>query len=218
VVLEGTGKPAKLDGYSDGGKSGTAQKIDPATGRYSRTNYVASFAGFAPVNEPAVAILVALDSPVGAHHGGEVAGPVFKRVAGQVLAYLNVPHDLPMPEETQVAAHKSKGLKSNREAMARQTPEVDPNSTYAAAQSVPAPTVELDSNGGVLVPSFAGASVRSVTESCSQLGLTPFLIGNGVAVEQSPEAGSRLPLGGRITVRFGRIASLVPAAIRTEGH
>ncbi len=75
MVLEGTGKPAQLDGYTAAGKSGTAQKIDPATGRYSPTQYNSSFVGFAPVNEPAVTILVVLDSPVGAHHGGEVGGP-----------------------------------------------------------------------------------------------------------------------------------------------
>ena len=103
VVLEGTGKPAQLDGYTAAGKSGTAQKIDPATGRYSATQYNASFVGFAPVNNPAVTILVVLDSPVGAHHGGEVGGPVFKRVAEQVLAYLDVPHDVPAPSDVETA-------------------------------------------------------------------------------------------------------------------
>src|SRR6202522_3703659 len=73
VLLEGgTGKPARLDGYTAAGKSGTAQKIDPHTGRYSPTQYVASFVGFAPVNEPAVTILVELDSPVVQHMGGNL--------------------------------------------------------------------------------------------------------------------------------------------------
>ncbi|MCU1310336.1 MAG: peptidoglycan synthetase FtsI [Candidatus Angelobacter sp.] len=93
VVLFGTGKKAILDGYTSAGKSGTAQKIDPATGRYSATKYVASFAGFAPVALPAITISVMLDSPQGEHHGGEVGGPLFGRVAQQVLAYMNVPHD-----------------------------------------------------------------------------------------------------------------------------
>ena len=103
VVLEGTGKPAQLSGYTAAGKSGTAQKIDPATGRYSATQYNSSFVGFAPVNDPAITILVVLDSPVGAHHGGEVGGPVFKRVAEQVLAYLAVPHDVPAPSDVETA-------------------------------------------------------------------------------------------------------------------
>src|ERR1700690_154099 len=107
-ILEGTGKPAHLSGYTAGGKSGTAQKIDPATGRYSVSQYNSSFVGFAPVNDPAITILVVLDSPVGAHHGGEVGGPVFKRVAEQVLAYLAVPHDVPAPSDVETAK-KRKG-------------------------------------------------------------------------------------------------------------
>jgi cell division protein FtsI (penicillin-binding protein 3) len=94
VILGGTGPKAALNGYTAAGKTGTAQKIDPATGTYSHTKYVASFAGFAPVNTPALSVFVVLDSPVGPHEGGQVAAPVFSRVAQQVLAYLNVPHDL----------------------------------------------------------------------------------------------------------------------------
>jgi len=93
VVLFGTGRKAILNGYSSAGKTGTAQKTDPATGAYSRWKYVASFAGFAPVNQPAVTILVILDSPLDLHEGGQVAAPVFARIAQPVLAYLQVPHD-----------------------------------------------------------------------------------------------------------------------------
>ncbi len=96
VVLQGTGKLAQVDGYTVGGKTGTAQKIDPATGRYSPNKLIASFVGFAPINDPAVTILVQLDSPVGPHEGGTVAAPVFQRIAQQVLAYRNVPRDIPM--------------------------------------------------------------------------------------------------------------------------
>src|SRR5208283_6037551 len=84
---------AILDGYTSAGKTGTAQKVDPRTHAYSKTDYVASFVGFAPVNNPVLTIAVILDSPRGLHQGGQVSAPVFKRVAEQVLAYLNVPHD-----------------------------------------------------------------------------------------------------------------------------
>jgi cell division protein FtsI (penicillin-binding protein 3) len=93
TVLFGTGKKAILDGYSSAGKTGTAQKIDPATGRYSPWAHVASFAGFAPVQEPVITVVAILDSPVGAHHGGDVGAPLFNRVAQAALTYLNVPHD-----------------------------------------------------------------------------------------------------------------------------
>ncbi|MGZ4787604.1 MAG: penicillin-binding transpeptidase domain-containing protein [Terriglobales bacterium] len=93
VVLFGTARRAILDGYTSAGKTGTAQKVDPATGRYSKTKYVASFAGFAPVNNPAISIIVVLDSAQGLHQGGQVSAPVFARIAQQVLAYMHVPHD-----------------------------------------------------------------------------------------------------------------------------
>jgi cell division protein FtsI (penicillin-binding protein 3) len=99
VVLHGTGPKAILDGYSSAGKTGTAQKVDSATGRYSKSHYVASFSGFAPVNTPVVSVLVVLDSPVGLHEGGQIAAPVFSRVTQQVLGYLNVPHDVELQKE-----------------------------------------------------------------------------------------------------------------------
>jgi cell division protein FtsI (penicillin-binding protein 3) len=101
VVLHGTGTKAKLIGYTSAGKTGTAQKVDPATHAYSHTKYVASFAGFAPINNPAVTIAVVLDSAVGLHQGGQVSAPVFTRIAQQVLEYLHTPHDLEIPASRQ---------------------------------------------------------------------------------------------------------------------
>jgi cell division protein FtsI/penicillin-binding protein 2 len=102
VVLHGTGRKAILEGYSSAGKTGTAQKVDPATGGYSKTKYVASFAGFAPINDPQIAVVVILDSAVGLHQGGQVSAPIFERVTQQVLEYLHVPHDVPLPPNRQV--------------------------------------------------------------------------------------------------------------------
>src|SRR5712691_13459545 len=102
VVLHGTGKRALLIGYSSAGKTGTAQKVDPATHAYSHTKYVGSFAGFAPINNPAITVAVVLDSAVGLHQGGQVAAPVFQRVAQQVLEYMHSPHDVELPPNRQV--------------------------------------------------------------------------------------------------------------------
>jgi cell division protein FtsI (penicillin-binding protein 3) len=94
VVLFGTGKPAQLNGYSSGGKTGTAQKIDPATHTYSKTMHIASFAGIAPVNNPVISVAVVIDNPRGgSYYGTAVSAPVFADVAQQVLEYLGVPHD-----------------------------------------------------------------------------------------------------------------------------
>ncbi len=102
VVLHGTGRRALLEGYSSAGKTGTAQKVDPATGAYSKTKYVASFAGFAPINDPQIAVVVILDSAVGLHQGGQISAPVFQRITQQVLEYLHVPHDVQLPASRQV--------------------------------------------------------------------------------------------------------------------
>jgi cell division protein FtsI (penicillin-binding protein 3) len=216
VVLEGTGKPAQLDGYTAAGKSGTAQKIDPATGRYSANQYVSSFVGFAPVNEPAVTILVVLDSPVGAHHGGEVGGPVFKRIAEQVLSYLDVPHDVPVKPDVQMAS-KTNGAQP-KESVAEDNragyeAAVDGNDLHAGA-----PTIAFGDQEVVVVPQLTGQTVRSVTEACSRLGLVPSLIGSGVALEQSVEGGTQVLRGTRLTVRFGRAGQLVPASTKGVGN
>jgi len=94
VVLYGSGKEAQLNGYSSGGKTGTAQKIDPATHRYSKSMHVASFAGIAPVNNPVIAVAAVMDNPKGQIYGATVSAPVFAEVAQQVLEYLGVAHDI----------------------------------------------------------------------------------------------------------------------------
>jgi cell division protein FtsI (penicillin-binding protein 3) len=232
VILEGTGRPAQLDGYTDAGKSGTAQKIDPNTGRYSPDKYVTSFVGFAPVNDPAITVVVVLDSPIGAHHGGEVAGPVFRRIAEQVLAYKNVPHDVPVPvspgaqtsskqtaksekraqSEYALAAAHSK--KSSHDASEENVALAIGDQSAAATPTASAPTVQIGGEAGITVPSLAGMSVREVTESCAKLGLSPVLVGSGVALEQTPESGARVLRGSRVVIRFGRGSKLAPTAQR----
>jgi len=219
VILDGTGKLARLDGYTAAGKTGTAQKIDPSTGRYSPTQLIASFVGFAPLNTPAVTILVSLDSPVGRHYGGEVAAPAFKRVAEQVLAYLDVPHDVVVPPAAERASNRQQTNRLRTDvsdfdpAQAQTgvsteawTPEPARRATPAAA-----PTVALAEGEGIAVPQLKAKTVRGVTEECLRLGLSPVLVGTGIAVEQSPEAGALVPRGSPIRVRFVRSAALLEA-------
>ena len=115
VVLHGTGRKALLEGYSAAGKTGTAQKVDPATGTYSKTKYVASFAGFAPINNPQIAVAVILDSAVGLHQGGQVSAPVFQRIMQQVLEYQHVPHDVELPPSRQVLLARRKASDASLE-------------------------------------------------------------------------------------------------------
>ncbi|HUI45323.1 MAG TPA: penicillin-binding protein 2 [Nitrospirota bacterium] len=93
VVETGTGQKAKPSGYTAAGKTGTAQKIDHQTHRFSKKEYVSSFVGFVPATAPKLVIVVMVDTPEGDIYGGSVAAPVFKAVAEQSLAYLQVPPD-----------------------------------------------------------------------------------------------------------------------------
>ncbi|MEW6777417.1 MAG: penicillin-binding protein 2, partial [Bdellovibrionota bacterium] len=109
VSEEGTGVLAELPGYSVAGKTGTSQKIDPATGAYSQELRIVSFVGFAPATSPRVAVLVLLDEPKEKVTGGAVAAPVFARITGEVLSYLEVPPDQPVetPAEPAVATDET---------------------------------------------------------------------------------------------------------------
>jgi cell division protein FtsI (penicillin-binding protein 3) len=217
VVLSGTGTQARLDGYTSAGKTGTAQKIDPATGRYSATQLIASFVGFAPINNPALTILVQLDSPVGEHMGGAVAAPVFKHIAEQVLAYENVPHDVALSPKTLRASRNAGDAPVDvtdfdpvqTEDVSNATSESAP-ATPSAVSAAP-PTVELVEGDGITVPNLIGKTVREVTEICEQLGVNPVLAGTGIVQEQEPDAGAMVRPGSSLIVRFGRNAMVLQA-------
>ncbi len=240
VVLFGTGRRAILNGYTSAGKTGTAQKVDPRTGRYSPTDYVASFAGFAPVNNPAISIIVIIDSARGLHQGGQISAPVFARIAQQVLAYLNVPHDAEIKNDPRrqlmMAKIKDEDLSESAEhigeplaaddaasvAVAQTTPAGNASAAvvpasmkqvqkaYPAVNATalpdpnPAPakgTVVVDVEGQP-VPSFVGQPMRSAIQLAQRSGFELTILGSGVAREQSPPPGTRLPAGSKVTVRF----------------
>ena len=218
VMLEGTGKHSQLDGYTSAGKSGTAQMIDPVTRRYSATDYNASFVGFAPVNDPAITILVVLNSPVGPHHGGEVGGPVFKRVAEEVLAYLGTPHDVPSPSDVETATNLRASPRLNPASAETDASKARFAEAVARGSEGGAPTAAFAGDDEVVVPPLGGETVRGVMEECSKVGLAPDLIGNGIALEQFPSAGTQVPRGSRVTVRFGEPGENDPAPGRGSGN
>jgi len=175
VVLFGTGKPAQLNGYSSGGKTGTAQKIDPATHTYSKTMHIASFAGFAPVNNPVISVAVVLDSPKGAYYGTAVSAPVFAEVAQQVLEYLGVPHDTePRPAH---AAAKNDAQLSEDDV---NTSDENIQSLYEAANELPSD----DPLHGQPAPATGAAAPRQSVNAAT--GAQP-------NAAQSNSGGSSLP-------------------------
>jgi cell division protein FtsI (penicillin-binding protein 3) len=271
VVLFGTGRAAQLDGYSAGGKTGTAEKIDPATHTYSKTKYVASFVGFAPVSSPAVTIAIVMDSPTKvSHYGATVSAPVFHDLAQQILEYLGVPHDQELkptnliakdtkPVEEETPQEETANLESLF-AEANHLPADDPLSSSASAdtaasanaaghssqpdagqvasmesaQNSPPAAVEAKAspptaavvqparmvlaamservengsvsvpNQRVAVPSFMGRSLREVVVEASAASLGVRVVGSGVAREQAPAAGTMVPSGTEIVVRFAQ--------------
>src|SRR5579885_3111479 len=200
VVLEGTGRSARLEGYTAAGKTGTAQKVDPQTGRYSRDRYVASFVGFAPLNNPAVTILVVIDSPVGAHHGGEVAAPVFQRIAQQVLTYLGVPRDLPL---------QSPGRAGQVETAKIQPRPAAPGAAPGRVPTSETPAPDPAPPGTLAMPALIGQPARQAVAECLRLHLQPVLVGSGVAVGQDPQPGAAVRRGQRVTVWLAAPASAV---------
>jgi cell division protein FtsI (penicillin-binding protein 3) len=227
VVEQGTGKKAQLNGYTAGGKTGTAQKI--VGGRYSHSSHVSSFVGFAPVDHPAITVLVSIDSPAGQYHGAEVAAPVFKEIAEQTLASLNVPKDrmVTMVAEnghTVERAQDSAGKIAKPEAVV-----VPPATQPPARDDFPAPVASSDPadaglkpvaltntkgpvEGTVVlvkgplttVPDLTGLAERVAARQCNAAGLELVMSGSGLAAQQDPPAGAKVPARTRVQVWFTR--------------
>lgn len=212
VTVKGTAKRAQLEGYTAAGKTGTAQKIDPKTRAYSKTKHVASFAGFAPVNNPAVVIVVVVDEPVGAYHGGDVAAPIFSEIADQILPYLGVTPDNET-EETPAAEEEERLL-----AQAARAVEAERKASESEQERVSMPEVVRRDGGGevgeivyaaaaeraLLMPDLRGRSVRDVARICAQLGLELEARGDGRAVRQVPAVGASVEAGQIVRIEFGR--------------
>ena len=108
AVEKGTGKAAQIKGYKIAGKTGTAQKINPATGTYSSFSHTAIFVGFVKAEKPVFSMIVVIDDPQGQYYGGQVAAPVFQKIAAQVLQYLRIP---PQEESSRtIIASKPEGI------------------------------------------------------------------------------------------------------------
>jgi cell division protein FtsI (penicillin-binding protein 3) len=215
VVLRGTGRLyCKLDGYTSGGKTGSAQIFDTRTHHYTHT-YNASFMGFAPVTNPQLIVMVTLNGTVGeAGFGGPSAGPVFKNVATEALRILDVPRDLP----ENVPADKGVLLAQNYDDLSiaglDDGPSILEEDPTAVPQLLAVNEVAPDNGAGALVtpavmrgpvvPDFRGKTVREVIEASSESGMPVSLRGTGIARIQSPPPGAILAGGSKVRVQFRR--------------
>jgi len=195
VVTRGTGKAAIIPGYTIAGKTGTASKL--INGRYSASENNVSFVGFLPSRHPAVAIIVVIDAPhAGGNSGGEVAAPIFKRIAEPALRYLGVAPTINPVPPVLVARRDDAG----------------PQPTATALEP---PVINLVAAGGPgTLPDLRGMSAREATRTLVKLGMTARLAGDGFVVAQDPQPGSPLEEGGvcRLTLARAPAHVLVSAA------
>ncbi len=189
VVERGTARSARIDGYTIAGKTGTAAKL--VNGHYQKSDYNASFVGFIPSRNPALAILVVIDSPHGnGYTGGAVSAPVFRRIAEAALTYLGVGPNLNAAPPVLVARHDARDG----------DPEAAPQPARAA--SVLAATLEPARNG--LMPDLRGLSAREALRLLARIGMTARLSGDGFVVEQRPAPGDALVRGDACALTLGR--------------
>jgi cell division protein FtsI (penicillin-binding protein 3) len=191
---EGTGVEAAIEGFDVAGKTATAQKTDPATGRYSEDKFIASFVGFVPARRPAVAIAVVVDEPMVDHAGGNVAAPIFRRVAKMALEYKGlVPKGTPKVNMAELSKVPDPAERAYE--------------LFRAEADVPAPIQEVAPlppipAGSVRIPDMTGWPMREVLSHVSSLGLVPSLHGTGLLTKQAPAAGQSLVKGATLELYF----------------
>jgi cell division protein FtsI (penicillin-binding protein 3) len=191
VVERGTGTRARVPGFTVAGKTGTAQKV--VAGRYSNSDYNASFVGFVPSRQPEFTIVVVIDSPHGKnlYYGGSVAAPIFQRIAEAGLRYRGVPRSIdPFPP---LLVQRTDGRE-------RPTPASGPT-TF--------PLLSTDAAHGPpqVVPDFRGLGAREAMRAVAQLGMTARLRGAGIVIEQKPDPGSPIEPGTMATLILERRVS-----------
>lgn len=179
VVSErGTAPLAAIAGYRVAGKTGTSQKVDAKTRKYSSKDFVAIFVGFAPANRPKLVIMVMIDEPKGKVYGGLVAGPAFREVGAWTLNNLRI-------RPQQRLAGSEKMLEIER---------------YNSQETNSDSKIELKNAG--LMPDFRGRSMRSVLKDGRTLGLKVVMDGTGLAYKQVPGPGTSLKKVTSVKVSF----------------
>ena len=174
-VSEGGGTKAMVEGYHFAGKTGTAQKLDTKHGGYLDGQYIASFIGFGPVEDPKFVVLVVIDDPQkGSYYGSQIVAPVFKDIVSQLVRYYQMS---PYVKESTPVAVK-------------------------AANTLPEP--KPGSDGSVTLPNFTGFTYGEVRDWLHKAGLAFKPDGTGTATSQDESSGTTVQAGTAITVHFRR--------------
>jgi len=176
VVREGTGHNAAIPGYEVAGKTGTAQKMDPATRRYSHAPGVLSFVGFAPADDPRMAMIVLLDEPKNEKWGSEAAAPIFSAIGREALRHMNVPPRGTTPVPI---------LRADSTIV----------ETAGAAPPVRLVSVDDASDTAGVMPALQGRSLRRAMAALAPFDVALHVDGHGVVVAQSPAPGTPMSPG-----------------------
>lgn len=210
LVVEkgGTAPLARMDDWEVAGKTGTAQKADPATGGYSVDKRTASFVGIVPAEAPRLVILVVIDEPKGDVFGGLVAAPAFKEIAQGALAHLGVPPSASKLAEKVIASKDDGAVKP-------EAPVVDGKLAGAFAMAAVQPNLPALAEEGfvedgeprpeeetAVVPDVQGLNARGAVKALAAAWLEPALLGSGKAIGQTPPAGTSVRKGTRVAVRL----------------
>lgn len=199
VVIEGTGKRARLAGYTSGGKTGSAELFVRGVG-WVKNRHNSSFIGFAPVTNPRIVVVVTIsDTPL---QGGIAAAPVFQQVASNALRILNVPKDDPESDikpNQQMPADRMEVVEKPAPLQIADQPSPAPESSRASL----APAAE-ELIAGPTVPDFLGKPLLAVMRESAARNLPLEIYGSGIARVQFPEPGAILPAGKKVRVQFAR--------------
>jgi cell division protein FtsI/penicillin-binding protein 2 len=192
VIERGTAQSGRIEGYSIAGKTGTAAKL--VNGRYSTTDYNASFVGFLPSRQPRVTILVVIDAPRRkGYYGGVVAAPLFKRIGEATLAYLGVPPNINPAPPVLVARHEPEPLAARSDHMSQ------PTAGRLPLQYTPAALTAVDD--GPLregpMPDLRGLGARDAIRMLALLGVEARISGDGFVTKQGIAPGSAVARGSR---------------------
>jgi cell division protein FtsI (penicillin-binding protein 3) len=188
----GTAVEAAVPGFRVAGKTGTAQKADPATGKYSVDRYTASFVGIVPADRPRLVITVVLDEPMVGHYGGALAAPVFRRVAEASLRYLGVAPSQALTRADRARQHAEDG-------QAAAAGPVPPPSLVDLARATSPMTLGPNE---IRVPDATGLGARDALKLIVAAGLLPQIEGSGHLVRQAPQAGVGAVKGSTVRLVF----------------
>src|SRR6266851_1906443 len=210
VVANGTGRHAAIPGYDVAGKTGTAQKMDPATKRYSRAPGVLSFVGFVPADDPRLTMIVLLDEPKNEKWGSEAAAPMFATIGREALRYLNVP-----PRDSSPVPIVRGEIVAVAPAAPRAGGPAEPAPPGAPALPVgltPEPPASAGDAQAVM-PRLAGLSLRQAMEALAPFGVRLEITGRGVVTGQTPPPGAPLAAGAVCRLQLASPARRAQAAM-----